>query len=89
MEDIQVKRTTIMLPQSLKVQAAEYARNLGLSLGELIRKSLERVLGDTPGNDSKGDPLFDSKAVFRGSTPRDLSLKHDDYLYGEKIRGLR
>ena len=77
-----MRRTTIMLPQGLKLQAAEHARNLGLSLGEFIRKSLEVALWIKV-RSGKKDPLFDSEIVFKGVTPRGLSKNHDEYLYGE------
>ena len=78
-----MKRTTIMLPTELRLRALQHANDLGISLGELIRKSLLSVihLGRSM---SQKDPLFADKAVFRGSAPRDLSKNHDRYLYGDK-----
>ena len=39
-----MKRTTIMLPEELKNQAERSAASMGISLGELIRESLEARL---------------------------------------------
>lgn len=39
-----MKRTTIMLPADLKAKSQREARRLGISLGQLIRKSLEMEL---------------------------------------------
>jgi hypothetical protein len=75
-------RTTVMLPNDLKSQAARFAREAGLSLGEVIRESLENWLK----NQKKrpvGDPLFNEVPVFEGKVPDDYSIKHDQYLYGE------
>ena len=75
-----MKRTTIMLPPELKARAEREAGIRGVSLGELIRLSLEAALSHDRGE----DPLFADKAVFRGDAPEDLSTDHDAYLYGGK-----
>ena len=36
-----MKRTTVMLPEDLKLKAEKRAEKMGISLGELIRLSLE------------------------------------------------
>lgn len=72
--------TTIMLPEPLKALAQERARELGVSLGELVRESLERHL-DVPGNRLE-DPLFADVPVYDGPAPEDLSEEHDRHLYG-------
>lgn len=74
-------RTTIMLPEDLKHRAQETARRLGVSLGELIRESLESRLDGRGSRDE--DPLFQDIPVYRGEVPDDLSEEHDRYLYGE------
>ena len=78
-----MKRTSIMLPQQLKMQASQKATRLGISLGEFIRKSLLSALRESQKKSGK-DPLFADGAVFHGKTPKDLSKNHDDYLYGGK-----
>ncbi len=75
-----MKRTTIMLPETLRRRAAFRARQRGISLGELIRDSLDAAL---PGASYGHDPLFED-VVFDGPAPRDLSAKHDKYLYEKK-----
>jgi hypothetical protein len=75
-------RTTIMLPEELKVRAQEKAREVGISLGELLRESLELRLG-VPG-DRLEDPLFSNVPVYDGPAPEDLSEEHDRYLYGDR-----
>ena len=78
-----MKRTTIMLPDELKIRAINRANRKGISLGGFIRESLETALdtynGNSPENDV--DPFFTDVAVYDGQTPSDLSEKHDDYLY--------
>jgi hypothetical protein len=68
-------RTTIMLPEGLKLRASERARELGISLGELIRESVERRLAT--GTSPSEDPLFTAVPIFDGSVPPDLSEEHD------------
>lgn len=79
-----MKRTTIMLPDDLKAQAHHRARGMGISLGELIRESLESILGHSDEEKLTEDSLFADNAVYDGKAPGDLSQNHDQYLYGEK-----
>lgn len=74
-----MKRTTIMLPTELRHRALRSARKRGVSLGELIRESLDAAL-PTEVYEASEDSLFES-VVFDGPAPRDLSSKHDRYLY--------
>lgn len=74
-------RTTIMLPEDLKLRAQEAARRLGVSLGELIRESLESRLEARGAR--QDDPLFEDVPVYHGDVPADISEEHDRYLYGE------
>ena len=75
-------RTTVMLPDQLKGRARQLARERGISLGRLIRDSLEAALKDEGALSSRGDPLFSDTGVYRGEAPNDLSFHHDEYLYG-------
>ena len=77
-----MQRTTIMLPTSLKLRAMQRAGQMGISLGEFIRRSLSTMTrrSHAPG---RRDPLFADEAVYRGPAPRDLSAHHDRYLYGD------
>lgn len=78
-----MQRTTIMLPRDLKLRAVESAKAKGVSLGEIIRESLERALLREAEDPSSRDPLFDRSLVFDGDVPKDLAERHDDYLYGD------
>lgn len=75
-----MKRTTVMLPEALRRRAAARARQRGISLGELIRISLDEAL---PGSPYEQDPLFED-VIFDGPAPRDLAAKHDKYIYDKK-----
>ena len=79
-----MKRTTVMLPQDLKMRAVRFANDMGVSLGELIRESLESVLSRSKKKAATDDSLFSDNAVFKGKCPGDLSKNHDYYLYGGK-----
>jgi hypothetical protein len=76
-----MKRTTIMLPDDLRRRALSRARQRGVSLGELIRDSLDAALPSAP-HEAGPDPLFDD-VVFDGPAPRDSSANHDKYLYDD------
>ena len=75
-----MRRTTVMIPEDLKVRAAKRANQMGLSLGGFIRDSLEIVLK----SGEKGmldDSYMDDNAVHEGETEVDLAKNHDRYLY--------
>lgn len=76
-----MKRTTVMLPSGLKSKAERRAKKMGISLGEVIRESLESWLARQEPAD---DPFFSSTAVYTGPVPRDSSANHDKYLYGDR-----
>ncbi|MBF0104723.1 MAG: hypothetical protein HQM16_05290 [Deltaproteobacteria bacterium] len=77
-----MNRTTIMLPGPLRTKADKTARQMDVSLGELIRLALIRIIDATPKN-LRTDPLFADNAVFKGCSPSDSASNHDYYLYGE------
>jgi hypothetical protein len=81
MKSAAMKRTTIMLPDDLRRRAISRARERGVSLGELIRESLDASVPIR--YDATQDPLF-ADVVFDGPAPRDLSTRHDEYLYDEE-----
>jgi hypothetical protein len=72
-----------MLPADLRRRAFARARQRGVSLGHLIRESLDAAI---PGSSAAraDDPLFVDSAVFRGRAPKDLARSHDLYLYDEE-----
>ena len=76
-------RTTLMLPSGLKVQAQQRAREMGISLGQLIRQALESELSGAGGERRARDPLFADQAVWTGDAPVDGAANHDHYLYDE------
>lgn len=76
-----MKRTTVMLSADLRRRAFVRARERGVSLGALIRESLDAALS-TAAPVRAEDSLFADVAVFSGTTPEDLSAAHDRYLYG-------
>ncbi len=75
-----MKRTTVMIPEDLKIRASKRANEVGISLGGFIRESLEKALKSNPAS-SLDDPFLNDNAVFGGDTPVDLALDHDKYLY--------
>ena len=75
-----MKRTTLMLPDDLKIRAQNRARGMGISLGELIRESLEITLDNADEEKLTKDSLFADDALYGGEVPKDLSRNHDQYL---------
>jgi hypothetical protein len=71
-----------MLPEDLHRRAIFRAKQRGVSLGELIRDSLDASLPNVS-YDVGRDPLFED-VVFDGPAPRDLSTRHDKYLYDDE-----
>ena len=78
-----MRRTTIMMPDELRIRAMTRARSMGISLGQFIRTALERALEESNNKGPQEDPLFDDSAVFEGNVPEDISKNHDSYLYGD------
>lgn len=72
-------RTTILLPLELRKSAEAEARSIGISLGELIRRRLQ----PTEQRQKKELPAFFTREIWRDRGPADLSVSHDQYLYGE------
>lgn len=80
-----MKRTTIMLSEDLKIRAANYCKQKGISLGSLLREALERRIQEAE-NDGQGqDSLFADQAVHQGDVPMDISQNHDAYLYQDQM----
>jgi len=75
-----MKRTSLMLPETLKARAEKRARQEGVSLGALIRRALEERL-DAVLPAEEEDPFFADSTVWSGAVEDDLSRRHDDYLY--------
>ena len=78
-----MRRTTVMIPEDLKIRAAKRANSTGLSLGGFIRESLERVLNSGV-SETLDDPFWADSVVYEGDTVDDLAKNHDIYLYGEE-----
>ena len=76
-----MKRTTVMIPDDLKIRAANKAQSEGISFGEFVRVSIEKAL--RTGNDEyPDDPFLSDNTIFEEETPDDLAQNHDKYLYG-------
>jgi hypothetical protein len=75
-------RTTIMLPAKLKARAAKRAKQMGISLGELIRDCLAAALRNGK-NAREMDPLFADAVVYDGPAPVDGIQNLDHYVYDQ------
>lgn len=75
-------RTTVMLPEALKSAAQAHASQRGISLGELLRESLEYRLREQPVARSR-DPLFVDQTVYADDGPPDAAERHDALLYDD------
>ena len=73
-------RTTVMLPSNLKNKAQAFASKKGISVGELIRESLEIALLQAKGALCM-DPFFEDTHFFTGDIPNDLSANHDKFFH--------
>lgn len=71
---------SLVLPKELQRRAAKVARRRGMSLGQRIRQCLAREAAlDQP--EATTDQFWNAPETFR-SGRKDLSLRHDDELYG-------
>jgi hypothetical protein len=85
------ERTTIVLPEALKLKAVGRARERGISFGEFVRKAVEKELLPSPQKKrlnlkgkKTGDPFWDNLVTYDDEGPADISERIDDYLYGEQ-----
>ena len=85
-------RTTIVMPEPLKQRAIIRARERGISFGEFVRRAVEKDLAPAPQKKKPlnlkgkktGDPFWDNLVVYTDNGPTDVSVRHDDYLYGDE-----
>ncbi len=75
-------RTTILLDSEVKAKAEVRAKRLGISLSQLIRRSLEKEVSLKPASET--DPFWADSEVIDDSGPTDFAASHDEYLYGRK-----
>jgi len=73
-----MQKTTVML--DLKGKALFKAREMGISTGELIRKSIENFI-DQQDLNRDYDPFIDDNEFYEGEIEGDLSVKHDKHIY--------
>ncbi len=79
-----MKRTTIMLPEVLKLKAEREAKRQGVSFGHLIRLCLEKEITPPKKSRRRFFPNFDFTFIDDG--PRDLSTNLDKYLTEKRER---
>lgn len=72
-------RTTVMLSSNLRNRARAFASKMGISVGKLIRESLEEKLHLSRRKKLKADPFFGDVNYFNGSIQTDLSVNHDEF----------
>ncbi|MGH7128318.1 MAG: CopG family transcriptional regulator, partial [Planctomycetaceae bacterium] len=83
-----MEKTTVLLPPELKARATRWAKEKGVSLGEVIREALAALVARPPARQEPGqrprseDPFFKDHEVWDGEGPTDISVNHDKYLYG-------
>lgn len=75
-------RTQLYFPEDLYLQLRAYAKRQRKSLAEIVRSFVQRGIRQ----EKRGNPaeVFLKIARLAGTGPRDLSEKHDEYLYGKK-----
>ena len=79
-------RTTILLPTKLRREAENTARAQGITLSELIRRKLTAATAASSGSRRGQDPLFHPAHLIESEGPADISLRHNDYLYGKNAK---
>lgn len=79
-----MRRTQIYLPEQTYEEMREWAREESKSMAEKIREVLDqRLKRHKPKKKKKHFLEALSELQFKGG-PKDLSVNHDKYLYGEK-----
>ncbi len=86
-----MEQVTLKIPDNYTDKLKFFAQCQNQTIEEVIMdiicKAVETGKNDmSRENDCQmADPLFADDEVFAGEAPEDLSLKHDDYLYGETL----
>jgi len=68
----------VPFPEDLHGKAMAAAQESGQSLDQFVRGCVKVALIERA-----KDPFFSDISVYEGDAPSDLSINHDDYLYGE------
>jgi hypothetical protein len=68
----------VPMPEDLKDRAESAARQNGVALDEFVRQCIAMTV-----DERAKDPMFANLSVYDGEAPSDLSVRVDDYLYGE------
>jgi hypothetical protein len=70
-----------MLPEGLKSKAEERAKQLHVSLGELLREAVQAYL-EREDHKWSDDPLVAGNYAVKEPAPPDVSANIDRYIYG-------
>jgi len=76
----------IMIPKEQYAWLKEKAQAEGKSIGQIVREAIERLRGTAAVATLpplEEDPAWQIVGMFRGGPPYDVSVRHDDYLYGD------
>jgi hypothetical protein len=84
--NMDMDKTTILLPRALRKNAAKLAASLGISLGELIRRKLLEEVANSQTTDQSNsrskDPIFHNfQDLISNGGVKDAASNHDKYLY--------
>jgi hypothetical protein len=77
-------RTTILLPEDLKLASERFAKSRKISLGALIRQQLQNLVASAHANSTTQDAVFAKFVPYVGKAPANLALDHDEELYGAR-----
>lgn len=72
-------RTSLFLPNNLKIKLEKEAQKEKISFAELVRRALEKYLLAKQGATAQ-DAFLSSQTVFEDDGPFDTALHHDKYL---------
>jgi hypothetical protein len=78
----------VYLDKSDRALLKAVAERAALPASEVLRVALRRLAADLPSSDRPGASLGALVGALDAATgvPRDLSARHDDYLYGKPTR---
>ena len=80
----ELKRTQMYFPEDLLNEMKRKAKKEKTTVSELVREaSLDFIKKDREKKDWESDPLWEMVGSSE-SNDGDLSIRHDDYLYGKK-----
>ena len=82
------RKTQVYFPEELHRQLKEYAQQQGISMAQIIRQAVSRLLESEKlaSQDWENDPIWKIVGLAKEVNVTDASENHDYYVYGYPLK---